>query len=748
MTVSSATSKTIGAGNGATTNWPFVWKVLSASDLEVTYTDASGVETLLTTADYAVSLNPNQNTSPGGSIVYPLAGSAIVTGTKLTVRRVLQLTQLTDLKNQGGYYPEVVEIALDRRTMVEQQINELLGRALVAPVSDTAPTALPTAAVRASKALGFDSSGNPIAVSPGSAVTSADAVTFLQSGAHAESRTAQDKMRDIKSAKDGGVVGNGTANDTTKLLNFITDHAGYGNPEITVPAGVYLFTSLSLPAFTKLRGAGRDKTIFKPHPLASNSGWLVSALLPGIEILDITIDTTGWSAKGAIDIGVLCNHFTMERGSLVGNLSGAPATSGAYNFAPSLVRNQGDQTSFIDVYAYHTHASGVIYHLTKDAQSTPGVGDPKGNNHLIIGGKVEGGPPNGILIDQYNLGALTTDQRKARRVEGVTVDDWRYICAGGYAIKVMNSLGVRISGSTLDQIGTNGVWVLDGAEAVSITNNWMGSVAPRTNKIGVLVEVGVGRDISVDGNQMWNLDVGVKATASVSAQIGKLQIKDNVFNFIDKSPIIVDSIGRCTIEGNIDESAGHDSGSAQGSIQILATYTGASRRYTISGNTFPDASGAYDTGAEYCGKGNSGAFQWLDHHACSVGRSSTQNISTGGGGTAVSWNSEDFDPRAMHDNSTNPSRLTVPPGVTCVELTAVTDWDNNSAGERTLWILKNGTTTIVQKMQAALRESRNDICTGPIAVSPTDYFELMVFQDSGGTRTIGGFSKFMMRVLS
>lgn len=164
MTVSTSTTKVIGAGNGSTTNWPFTFKTLSSSDLTVVFTDSLGTETTLSPSVYAVSLNANQDTSPGGSVVYPLAGSAIAIGTLLTVKRVLQLTQLTDLKNQGGFYPEVLETALDRRAMVEQQINEQLGRAIRAGDSDASLSTMPAAAGRAGKLLGFDSNGQPAMV--------------------------------------------------------------------------------------------------------------------------------------------------------------------------------------------------------------------------------------------------------------------------------------------------------------------------------------------------------------------------------------------------------------------------------------------------------------------------------------------------------------------------------------------------------------------------------------------------------
>ena len=65
-------------------------------------------------------------------------------------------------------------------------------------------------------------------------------VSFIQSGTGAVNRTAQDKMREIVSAKDFGAVGDGVTNDTSALqafLNACKDGRGY------IPPGKYKITS-------------------------------------------------------------------------------------------------------------------------------------------------------------------------------------------------------------------------------------------------------------------------------------------------------------------------------------------------------------------------------------------------------------------------------------------------------------------------------------------------------------------------
>lgn len=170
MTVSTSSNKITYDGNGVTTNFPFTFAVEDSSEIVVIYTDADGVETTLPTSAYTVSINaavaPNP-TPAGGSVTYNPSGTPIALGTKLTIYRELNIVQETSLDNQGTLYPQVIEQALDYITMVAQQLNELFGRAITAPVSDdpSITLELPTAEERALGYLGFASDGSVIVTS-------------------------------------------------------------------------------------------------------------------------------------------------------------------------------------------------------------------------------------------------------------------------------------------------------------------------------------------------------------------------------------------------------------------------------------------------------------------------------------------------------------------------------------------------------------------------------------------------------
>jgi hypothetical protein len=162
MTVSTTTRKAGPfIGNGVTTVFPFQFKVFAKSDLQVVLADAAGAETVLDLdADYSVALNADQDNNPGGTVTYSYGGALPSTQT-LTILSDVPLLQPTDIQNRGGFYPSVIEDALDRVTILSQQVKELLGRAIRVAVSDGISDAeLPTAAARANKALVFDADGN------------------------------------------------------------------------------------------------------------------------------------------------------------------------------------------------------------------------------------------------------------------------------------------------------------------------------------------------------------------------------------------------------------------------------------------------------------------------------------------------------------------------------------------------------------------------------------------------------------
>ena len=161
MTVSNLTNRVQFSGNGSTTIFSFGFKVFADTELVVTETvTATGVETTKSlSTHYTVQGAGNES---GGTVTM---GAAPASGTTLTIKRELALTQTTDFLANDAFSSESLESALDRLIMVTQQLDELDDRAINFPISDTAglTTTLPTAIGRANKILSFDASGNVLA---------------------------------------------------------------------------------------------------------------------------------------------------------------------------------------------------------------------------------------------------------------------------------------------------------------------------------------------------------------------------------------------------------------------------------------------------------------------------------------------------------------------------------------------------------------------------------------------------------
>lgn len=139
-------------GTGAQTSFPFTFKVFADGDLLVTRADALGLETALALdVDYTVTLNSNQETSPGGAVVL-LTAPAV--GEKLTIVGDVDYDQPLDLPSGGNFSPLALENQLDRLAMQIQQLREIASRALLAPVTSSASGQLP--APQANTIIGWD----------------------------------------------------------------------------------------------------------------------------------------------------------------------------------------------------------------------------------------------------------------------------------------------------------------------------------------------------------------------------------------------------------------------------------------------------------------------------------------------------------------------------------------------------------------------------------------------------------------
>ena len=238
MTISN-TSRTAGPfiGNGITKTFPFSYKVFSREDVLVAVTvTATGVETLkVLDADYSVTLNADQNNNPGGTITMVTAPPV---GTTLAATSNIALVQSLDLTNQGGFYPKVINDALDRIVMNIQQLSGKIGNGLGVGMAAITEQAL--AALALVQQIG--------------GVAGASLFGFIQAGAGAVPRTGEQELRQRFTVEQFGGVGNGVMDDTAAIRKGIaavllsgggTLHFQQGKryritDTITIPSGVTL----------------------------------------------------------------------------------------------------------------------------------------------------------------------------------------------------------------------------------------------------------------------------------------------------------------------------------------------------------------------------------------------------------------------------------------------------------------------------------------------------------------------------
>jgi len=218
MTISSTTVKVSYSGNSSTTVFAYTFKILDDDEIQVIIRSSTGTETVKTkTTHYTVS---GVGSSGGGNITFL---TAPVTGETVVLKRNTTRTQETDYVANDPFPANSHEEALDRVTMIAQEIQEELQRAIKLSKTNTMTSTEFTvaAADRANKILAFDTNGE-ISVTQ-------ELGTFRGNWATATSYAGRDIVKDTS---------------TNNIFIVNTAHTSSGSQPLTTNANSALYELL------------------------------------------------------------------------------------------------------------------------------------------------------------------------------------------------------------------------------------------------------------------------------------------------------------------------------------------------------------------------------------------------------------------------------------------------------------------------------------------------------------------------
>ena len=218
MSLAEGTNKIQYVVTSATTAFSFPYKYWESTDLIVTVLDSGGtITTLVNGVGYTLAAT-NGDPSLGGEVTT----TASYSSDTITIERIVPVSSGADFVQGDGLPPDALNEELDKATAQIQQLNEAITSQISHPSAD--PSGLnyeaPSVVSRASKALGYDASGNVVSLDLSSSGTVAADTT---QGVNLTSNIISAKVDD--SSVEFDVSGNISVKDSGIATALIADGA-------------------------------------------------------------------------------------------------------------------------------------------------------------------------------------------------------------------------------------------------------------------------------------------------------------------------------------------------------------------------------------------------------------------------------------------------------------------------------------------------------------------------------------------
>lgn len=329
MTVSSTTNRWAYAGNGVTTAFAYANRVFAETDLKVYVADV--LQNL--GSDYTLS---GVGEPAGGNVLFaaaPASGAAVV------LVRDVPATQGLDLAALGSFPAEENEKALDRLTVLVQQLIDASLRSLRQPPADVAAiAALPARDTRKGKILGFNAAtGDPEAATVSGQVLVADdgiaidgsAIRIAPSSLGSVMPASGDKLL-LGDTSDGDAIKVALAADVLALAavspavspqtaDFTAGTAASNVLYVVTPAGASADCSLPAAAsvadgfFIRVKNQTDGKGVRLLRAASDTIDGQTSLRVPGREEVEVTRTASGtWtvSKRPSMRVGQPMDWFT------------------------------------------------------------------------------------------------------------------------------------------------------------------------------------------------------------------------------------------------------------------------------------------------------------------------------------------------------------------------------------------------------------------------------------------------------